>query len=184
MANKLVTPPTTEPVTLTEIKEYLRVDGNDFDNVLNSLIIAAREYCEVFQNRSFVTQTWEMILDGFPKMPLELPRPPLQSVVSITYKDKDGIESTIDPADYIVDQYSEPGRVMFASGKSWPAVDLQPINGVKIRFTSGYGDSGSVPEAVKQAIKIYVAHRYENPDADEVPTVVQILLWPNRMVPL
>jgi uncharacterized phiE125 gp8 family phage protein len=184
MAIKLIQAPTVEPVTLAEIKDYLRVDGNDFDNMLNSLIVAAREYCEAFQNRSLVTQTWEMILDGFPKMPLELPKPPLQSVVSITYKDKDWIETTINPDDYIVDQYSEPGRVMLASGKSFPSVELQPINAVKIRFTAGYGDADDVPEAVKQAMKIFIAHRYENPDADKVPTVVQLLLWSNRMVPL
>jgi len=181
---KLITPPASEPVSLAEAKAYLRVDTNDEDALISGLITAAREYCESFQNRAYITQTWELSFDDFPNMPLKLPRPPLVSVESVKVIDSTGAETTLDPSDYIVDTDSEPGRIAFAYGKCWPSVTLQPVNAVKIRYTAGYDDAQKVPQSVKQAMLIYIAHRYENPDTDDVPEVVRTLLWPDRVVPV
>lgn len=184
MALKLIAAPAEEPVSLADVKTYLRIDGTDFDALLTNLIKAAREYCEAFQNRAYITQTLELVLDEFPDMPLHLPRPPLQSVVSVKYTDVNGVETVWDPSNYLVDPVSEPGRIAFAYGKSWPNVTLQPVNGVKIQFTAGYGAASSIPENVKQAIMIFVAHRFENPDREDVPDAVHALLWPDRVVPI
>ena len=35
-----------EPLTLTEIKEYLRIDGEEENSLLASLLLAAKEHCE------------------------------------------------------------------------------------------------------------------------------------------
>lgn len=184
MALKLITPPASEPVSLAEAKAYLRIDTNDEDALISGLITAAREYCELFQNRAYLTQTWELSFDCFPPMPIKLPRPPLVSVESVKVIDTTGAETTLDPSDYIVDTDSEPGRIAFAYGKCWPSVTLQPVNAVKIRYTAGYDDAKKVPQSVKQAMLIYIAHRYENPDTDDVPEVVRTLLWPDRVVPI
>jgi hypothetical protein len=61
-----VTPPATEPVSLIEAKEHLRVDGNDDDMLILSLIAAARQYAELICRRVFITQTWKLALDAFP----------------------------------------------------------------------------------------------------------------------
>ena len=184
MALKLITPPASEPVSLDEAKAYLRIDTSDEDAIISGLITVAREYCESFQNRAYLTQTWELSFDDFPDMPIRLPRPPLVSVESVKVIDSTGEETVLDPSDYIVDTDSEPGRIAFAQGKCWPSVELRPVNAVKIRYTAGYGDSNKVPQSVKQAMLIYIAHRYENPDSDDVPDVVRTLLWPERVVPV
>lgn len=44
-----------EPITLERAKLYLRVDSGDDDTLIESLITAAREYAEGFQNRVFVS---------------------------------------------------------------------------------------------------------------------------------
>jgi len=181
---KLITPPASEPVSLDEAKAYLRIDGDVENALVSGLITAAREYCEAFQNRAYITQTWELSFDCFPSMPIKLPRPPLIGVESVKYIDKDGVETTWDPSNFIVDADSEPGRIAFANGKCWPSVELRPVNAVKIRYTAGYGDVSMVPQSVKQAMLIYIAHRYENPDTDDVPEVVRTLLWPDRVVPV
>ncbi len=173
-----------EPVTLAEAKVYLRIDTSDDDATISALITAAREYCESFQNRAYITQTWELSFDSFPPMPIKLPRPPLISVESIKYIDNTGAETTLDPSDYVLDTYSEPGRIAFNYGKCWPSVTLQPVNAVRIRYTAGYGDASKVPQSVKQAMLIYIAHRYEHPETDDVPEVVHTLLWPERVVPV
>ena len=52
---KLIVAPSTEPVTLTEVKSQLRIDSTTEDTYLNTLILVAREYCELVQNRAFIT---------------------------------------------------------------------------------------------------------------------------------
>ena len=49
------------------------------DTLISSLITAARQHCETFQNRAYITQTWELWLDAFPgEDHIDIPLPPLQ----------------------------------------------------------------------------------------------------------
>lgn len=50
------------------------------DTLLTGFITAARKYCEGYQNRAYITQTWELILDAFPDSVIQVPLPPLQFV--------------------------------------------------------------------------------------------------------
>lgn len=181
---KLITPPTTEPVTLAEIKAYLRLDpapDATLDNGLNDLSVAARTEAENFQNRAYMERTYDFALDYFPLMPLRVPMPSLVSIESIKYTDEDGVITTIPATDYIIDLISEPGRIAFAKGKNWPSVSLQSVNGVVIRFVAG---SGSATENVKLAIKFFVGFRFENPEQEEMPEAFYDLLWPDRTIPV
>lgn len=159
MALRLITAPATEPVSSTEAKLHLKVDGSTDDTLIAALISAARILCEDFQGRGYITQTWELTLDAFPESPFELPRAPLASVVSIKYKDAAGVETTMAATDYVLDLSSEPGRVALADGKSWPSADLYPVGAVKIRYTVG---GATAPVNVKQAILLTIGGWYED----------------------
>jgi uncharacterized phiE125 gp8 family phage protein len=193
----MITAPAAEPVTLNDVKDYLRIDADseDFDSILTGLIIAAREYCETFQNRVYITQTWEQSFDSFPDLPLKFPKAPLQSVESIKFIDENNVESTWGATNYIVDSDSEPGRLALSANGSWPSVNLRPINAVKIRFIAGYGEAEAVPEKMKLAMKMLIAHWFENPEAvivggvgssmsKEMEFAVCALLWGDRLVPV
>jgi uncharacterized phiE125 gp8 family phage protein len=158
MGLKLITAPQAEPITLAEAKSHLRITANDEDALIETWIKAAREYCEGYQNRAYITQTWELALDSFPnERIMKIPLPPLQSVTSIKYYDTEGTETVFPSDDYEVDTYSEPGRISLGYGKSWPSSILRPVNGVIITFTAGYGDTAAdVSEKVKQAIKVLI----------------------------
>jgi uncharacterized phiE125 gp8 family phage protein len=189
MGLKLITPPAAEPVSLSEAKEHLRITGTDEDALITTFIEAAREYCEEYQNRAYITQTWDLSLDEFPDSPYSLPKPPLQSISSIKYYDQDGTEDEFNASNYLVDTASVKGRVSLAYGKSWPSVGLQPMNGVIIQFIAGYGDAGSdVPERIRNAIKVLVGQIYENREATdikehlEVPFAVHALLGLDRII--
>lgn len=135
----LAVPPMAEPVSLAEAKAYLRVDTADDDGLIATLIIAAREYCEGFQNRAYITQTWQLWLDSWPEgSEIRIPRPPLQAVNSVKYYGADNTEYVLSPADYIVDNKSEPGRIVLAYGKSWPGITLRPANAICVEFVAGY----------------------------------------------
>lgn len=183
-ALKLITAPVEEPLLLSEVKTWLRVDVTDFDVEINSLIVAARQYCESFLNRALVTQTWELTLDAFPDMPLKLPKPPLQSVNSVTYIDSTGASTVWASSNYIVDNSSEPGRIGFTYGNTWPSVTLQPINSFKVQFTCGYGNGAAVPENIKNAMRLYISHRFDNPSQQDIPKAVNSILWLDRVVPV
>lgn len=177
-------PPAAEPVTTAEVKTYLRIDGDDFGQ-LEGLIKSAREAAEKFQERAFIHQTWDLVLDKFPTMPLKIPRPPLVSVESVKYIDYKGVERTWDSENYVVDVDSEPGRIALAYNVDWPSVELRSIGGVRIRFTAGYGVDGTVvPDSVKDAIVLYVGHRLDHPENEDIPDAFYNLLWSDRVVPV
>ena len=183
---KVITAPASEPVTIEEAKLHCRVDGTEEDTLLTNLIVAAREYCEGYQNRSYLAQTIEETLDGWPSFPHELPRPPLASVTSIKYYDTANTEYTLAGASYFVDADSEPGRVALAYGASLPTTTLREIGAVKIRYTAG---GATVPQKVKQSILMLVAHWYANKEAtgkmtDEIQFAVHSLLSIDRMWPV
>jgi len=165
------------------------------DTLITGLIKAAREYCEGYQNRAYITQTWELILDAFPATFFQIPLPPLQWAgagdMSITYYDTAGGAHLVATADYQVDTYSHKGRVYPVYGKAWPTDELRSMNGVILQFKAGYGLlTTDVPERVRLAIKVLVGHMYENREATdvkahiEVPFAVHALLGLDRIVPL
>ncbi|OPX87737.1 MAG: Phage gp6-like head-tail connector protein [Pelotomaculum sp. PtaB.Bin104] len=193
MALKIKTQPASEPISLAEAKSHLRVDGTDEDTFIDGLISAAREDCEDFQSRAYITQTWELWLDNWPGSDcIDIPLPPLQSITSIKYYDTDGTEYTMATVDYFVDTKSYVGRVVLAYGKAWPSTTLRPANGVCIEFVAGYGDAAAdLPAAVKQAMLLIIGDLYENREntvigkqTNELPMAAKSLLWKNRVVPV
>lgn len=184
MGLRLVTAPTQDPVTVTEMKEYLRVDGSELDTTIGNLIKAAREAAQNYQNKVFFTQTWELSFDRFPTMPVKIPLPPLQGLESVKYIDSDGTEHVMDLNDFIVDKRSEPGRVTLKTGKSWPCVQLQAIDSVIFRFTAGHDSVNKIPHTVKLAYMLYVTYFLDHPDAEEPPQAFYVLLGSDRVVPV
>ncbi len=163
MALTIVTAPTAEPVTLTEAKDHLRVDTTDENSLIEDFIEVATDYCEDLQNRAYLTQTWDLTLDGWPVGDIiSIPLPPLQSVSSVTYYSTGGTANTLTAGTYIVDTSSEPGRLSLAYNETWPTITLRPVNGVVVRFVAGYGTASTVSVRAKQAIKLLVGHMYEN----------------------
>jgi uncharacterized phiE125 gp8 family phage protein len=147
MANNIVVPPTGEPVSLDEAKAQCCIDGTEFDAILPGYIAAARQLAEAETGRALITQTRELVLDAFPRACV-LRHPPVQSLVSVTYLDADGVERVLDPQDVILDKSSAPGYLVPAYGKAWPETYPVP-NAVRVRYTCGYGSAADVPPAIK-----------------------------------
>ena len=171
---KVITPPTAEPVSLAEIKLYTRADESSTaeDGLLQMLIIAAREYCEKYQNRAYITQTLELVLDAFPQcsQPISLPRGNLQAVSSVTYMDASGTDHNLDQSDYIVLPGEPMGQI--APVEFWPVDALHMAGSVRIQYKAGYGDTADkVPARAKQAIQMLCAFWYDNRSAVAIGTV-------------
>jgi uncharacterized phiE125 gp8 family phage protein len=213
MGLEVSTAPTIEPVTLIEVKDFLRVTGTDDDALISELIVAARRAGEDFTRRTFITTTYKLSLDDWPSGStvddglregtrigadlrsearwLGLPKPPLQTVTSVTTFD-DGDVATVWPASsYFVDATSEPGRIVPRSGQTFPTA-TRVANGIEIVFKAGYGNNAQdVRREIRQGILMLIAHYYEQREPVVVgesvartPAGVEALWRPFRIVAL
>lgn len=169
MSIRVIEPPAVEPLTIQEAKAHLRVDSDVEDSYISSLIVAARQTAEIWLRRALITQTILSTL-AIQEMPsgrlsgpverpskaLELPRPPLQEVLSVEVEERPGIWRSLPTTSYAVDVDEEPGIIYPTSG-CW--------NGSRIRVTykAGYGDTGDkVPFPIRQAMLLLIGDWYEN----------------------
>lgn len=188
----LTSGPLSEPVAVAEAKSHLRVDHTDEDTLIASLVTAARLHIEVMLSRRFITQDWSLVLDFWPNSKMvSIGLGPVQAVNQISTFAEDGAETVFDSENYFVDTVSDPARIVRKSGAAWPAPGRQ-VNGIEIAFAAGYGDNASdVPEPLRQALLLLVAHWYERREpvvlgetVIPVPETVQSLLLPYRQVVL
>lgn len=161
---KVTNAPSVEPVSLAEAKAQLRVTDTTEDDLITSQIQTSREWCEIYENRAYCTQTITAHFNYFGEKML-LPINPVISIDSITYIDNSGNVQTLDSSQYQVDNYSVPAFVYPAYGINYPNVRAIH-NTITINYIAGYDDNPSViegvPSRVKSAIKLLVAHYFEN----------------------
>ena len=195
-----MTPLTVEPLSLAEAKAHLRVDitFTDDDAYISALISAARDYAEGFQNRSLGPVTLAYYLDAFPRgrkrglngsrfyptyLPIRLPRTPIVTVTSVSYKTANGSTTIVPTSDYVV---KADGDIIPAYGKIWPVDELTTGDAVKVTYAAGYG-IGAVPPTTKQGMLLLLGNWYENRESViigktvfKVPLAAEALLWMDR----
>lgn len=162
----LVTAPTTYPLTVAEARGHVRQDLMDDDAWLQDAIAAATEMVEGDTNRQLITAVSRLSLDGVPAQGwIDIPRPPLVSVSSLTYVDTNSVTQTWAATNYRVSAPAGPrcarGRITLASGISWPTL-ATVSDALQVNFTHGYGAASAVPAMLKQALKLLIAHWYDN----------------------
>jgi uncharacterized phiE125 gp8 family phage protein len=195
MALSLVTDVTVEPLTLEEAKAQCNIVASDDDDLLLSLITAARHWAEQFTHRSLAQKTWDLKLDGFPYWgAIEIPMPPVTAISSVSYVDTSGVTQTLAlTTQYVTDipagPTAMPARVMSAYSVPWPSTRWV-ANAVTVRFTAGYTGTGvnATPDPIKQAMRLLISHWNENREAvvvtglpQTVPLAAESLLWPFKV---
>jgi uncharacterized phiE125 gp8 family phage protein len=181
-----ITPPAELPVTVAELKDHLRLAGDDgsHDAMLAQHIEAAVQLLEHETNTAMVTRTLRLTLDEFPPV-IHLLRPPAAVIVAIRYIDDNGQQQTLPPEDYHANLDRLVGRVSPAYGKCWPTTRRQ-LGAVSVEFQAGYGVAADVPHDLKAAVKLLAAHYYDLPAAatslnlNEAPYAVGAIIAQNR----
>lgn len=116
---------------------------------------------------------------------IDIPWPPLISIDSLEYDDFQGNVQSV-PSDSYNVSLGTPARIQPQYSHVWP-ISRPTIDSVRINFTCGYGGtSASVPSNVRAAMKLMVAHWYENREwvgsgttYTTVPNTVDALLSPS-----
>jgi len=152
---ELAVPPAGLVVTLAEAKAHCRIDTDMLadDGLVLGQLRMAQEYCEraIDGERQLLSATYNLPVEwlGWHQDHLELPRPPLQQVVSVTYLDGGGNLLTLDPSQYLVrTPRRQPGYIERAPFVWWPSVQLDRHYPITVQFTAGHGPSTTVALAV------------------------------------
>lgn len=174
MTPKVITPPAQLAVPLDSAITAARANGAGLDSEVEQAVRTATAEAEFETHRAFIEQTLRLTLDRFDG-PIKLPRPRLISVTHVKFIDQDGQQQTLHPQDYQVDAESEPGYIVPAPGKAWPATAAR-INAVEVQYVAGYGpDHASVPDSVKGFILRRVAEQFGQLSASMAASAVGLL---------
>lgn len=181
MKLQVTTQPTgTDILPLSTAKEFLRVDSSDEDATITALINAAVQHCQDYTNRHFVVSDFNLYLDDFYNCSFDIG--PVVSITSVVYQDSANAQQTLAASKYWADFKREPARIRFDSP---PDTYDDAFNVVTIAGTLGEAPQ----QPVVHAIKMLVAHYYENRRAavvgtltSEMPLGVSALLNPYRII--
>lgn len=151
---KVTVEPTTEPITLDQFKEALRIGTCDFDSELTELLKQCRREVEYVSKRKLITQTVVLYMDEFPcEDEIEIRLAPVQSVTSVTYYDTAAVQQTLSTSTYWTNLVETPPEIELRYGNVWPVTQLERPNAVEVTFVAGYGAASAVPVEAKLAIK-------------------------------
>jgi len=189
MSSILLIPPIAEPITLADAKAYLRVANDDDDDVIAALIAGARNHVEAQTRRALVTQTWRLVRDAWPRDGrIAVVPAPLREIAAARTYDSQGATHAIDVAAFVADK---AGSTILVAPWALPAPG-RTAAGIEIDVEVGYGDAPQdVPEPLQQAIRLLVAHWYENRsliavghDIAVLPNTTAALIAPYRVLAL
>lgn len=156
-----IVPPTSEPVTVDELKTHLHYIGSDEDADMQLMLLAAREDIERCLHRQLMPATYVLYMDWFPRQ-IRLPHSPVQSIDRIDYLDQRGNLQTVPASTYQADLVSEPARITESENGTWPTTQSATYNVVQVHYIAGYVDADDVPEPIKLVIKMHAGDMFEH----------------------
>jgi uncharacterized phiE125 gp8 family phage protein len=143
----------TEPLTVQEVKNYLRLEGfidnsesisSDFDDddvIIETLIRSARERMEEYTGLSLITKTWEIEFTNLCGN-FDIPFGPVNTIIYL--RDDEGDSISTDDFDI-----SFNGRIL-----KYPNYE-----NMTMKYEAGYAN---IPKGLKDALYKEVAYRYIN----------------------
>ena len=179
---KVDTAATTPIFTTAEAKDFLKVDTTADDTIIDNLVAAATESCQIYTNQYFINTVVTQYSDNWKEF-YSLYKSPVSSITHIKYYDTNDSLQTLASSNYILDDTYEPARIGIAVDGELPNV-ADRINAVQVKYTVGYGTASTdVPEGIRTAIILTVGNWYENRQsvitgrtATELPLSSQYLL--------
>ncbi len=155
---QIVAHPTIEPVSRDDFRKYKRLRVSEDLSVVDDKLLSARVDAENHMGFGFVYQVWDAFMElppgtfpyfgmtssifaryfGYQPEGIEIPRPPLISVMGVYITDESGTETLVDPSIYWVSRQTIPGRIAQRIDASWPDTAGRAFETFRIRFSCGY----------------------------------------------
>ena len=149
----------TEPVTLTEAKNFCKIDISTDDDLINVLITAARQMCEAYTGVGFVEHSIVAVLNNC-NGDIYIPYGPLVAINSV--ENEQGTVLILD-TNYTI------------GGNEFKRLKTPLQNNITIDYTTGYT---TLPEALKTALLNQVYYLYDNRSVgvDDISPIAKIIL--------
>ena len=169
-AFKVVTPATSNPITLTEAKTHLKVDTTADDTFITNLIKSATSSAQEYTNRFFIATTIQQVGDKWEDIS-NLLKSPVASVTNIKYVDTSGSLQTLSTDVYFVDDVNKPARIGLKPNQSYPEI-IDRLNAVQVNYVVGLATgSDEVDEGIRQALLLTIGNWYQNRQAVVTGTI-------------
>lgn len=174
------------PVTITEMKAWMKVTATSEDNLITALISAATQWGEKYTGREFRANKWKLLLDSFSDFSntserfiqehlgtnagfkringasdrIELKRDPVDKdePVVITHL-VDTSPVTVPSTDYYLKKYTQSSEILLFEDKEWPTDTDNREQAIEITFTT---KAYRCLEEIKCAIQMHVTNLYTN----------------------
>lgn len=172
-------------ITVADLKAHMRVTHTQEDTYISALRSAAISWVEEHCNIKLGSYTARGYLAGFYNS--YIPIGPVTAISEVKYQttsDKTYANlDTLATGLWFTDEISKPARIAF---RDYPNVYEYALTPVVVTFTAGYT---TMPDPVLQAIRLLVAHMYENRQEEVVGTIttrlkfgLEALLNPFRVI--
>jgi uncharacterized phiE125 gp8 family phage protein len=165
--------PASEPISLSEAKTFLRIDGTDEDALITEMISAARIAAEEQTGKSLISQSWQVMYDDCPPPVVPLAHGPVQSVTSVKSIAENVSETVIAATSYHLNALQELVFESVPSGHQ-----------IVIEYVAGFGAASDVPANLVQGVLLHVANLYEHRDSMTPPLASMLHYSAHREVRL
>lgn len=187
---ELITPPICLPITLTEAKLHLRVDGTDEDTLIQALISGAAEHVQNETGRQLLTATRResFCLEPGRTTLLRLPFPPfvelvaLEDAAAVEALQADGTWAALPESQYRVGAGSDPGQVLLITPNLvCPSIAVENL---RITYKCGYGMPEDVPSVLKMSMLMLIAQFYKNREPTVAGSIAELPIGLDRILSL
>ncbi|MFC5393099.1 head-tail connector protein [Bosea vestrisii] len=184
-----LTPPAIEPVSLSEAKDFLRILTDDEDELLGTLITAARLMIEAASGRLLIEQGWRIVLDAWPQGGgIRLPLSPVRNLTTARVFPGSGPAETVAPSSLTPVEGSDPPLIAIVGPVPPPG---RARAAIEIDLVAGFGATrDTVPAPLRQAVLRLACRWFEHRgdvvsrDAARLPAEIAALVAPFRRVRL
>lgn len=172
----LIAAPTEEVITLAEAKSVLGISESTYDAqiqaIINACVAVLDPSGQGWLGRALRPQTWEIRADSFADAVdcrdtvnrIWLPYPPLIDLVSVTYKDGDGVDQVLleDTGYRVIGGGNGKSYVAPVYNGYWPSHVRNDYETLRIRYECGYPDDSPdpLPPQIKQSVLLAARDLY------------------------
>jgi uncharacterized phiE125 gp8 family phage protein len=141
-----------EIISLSELKNYLKIDFDKQDDLLVGLIKTARESAEKILNRHITRKTITQVSVANNLQVIKLVHNSIIQINSITLVDTNKKNILLDKSEYYFDKSNSVCLVKFSFS----------YNKVTISYDVGYRENSMVPASLKTGMLTHIAAIYDN----------------------
>jgi len=154
------------PVSLAQMKSYLKITTTMDDNLIQSMIDAATEWGESYTGRDFRAITWDLLLDRFTNR-IELRRDPVDSITTVK-RLVSGSLVTVASSVFYLKKLVQSSEILLNEDQEWPTDADNREQVVEIRFvTKGYQNQESIIDAIERIVAFWYRNRGDCRDSGE-----------------